>query len=47
MTSSVTCLQLAKRMLDLLGGVKEGEVLELSMLRDNSVLLRRADVTST
>jgi hypothetical protein len=39
--TSVTASQLAKRMLDLLG-VKEGEAVDLSKLRDGSVLLRRA-----
>jgi antitoxin (DNA-binding transcriptional repressor) of toxin-antitoxin stability system len=45
--TSVSVLELARKVLDLLGGVKEGEAIELSKLRDGSVLLRRAGATST
>jgi hypothetical protein len=39
--NAVTVSELAKRILDLLG-VKDGEAIDLSKLRDGSVLLRRA-----
>jgi flagellar motor switch/type III secretory pathway protein FliN len=40
--NSVSAVDLGKRIIELLG-VKEGDVLELSKLRDGSVRLRRAE----
>jgi hypothetical protein len=44
---SVTVSELTKHVLDLLGGLKEGEAVDVSLLRDGSVLLRRADASQT
>ena len=43
--TSVSVLELARKVLDLLGGVKEGEAVDISLLRDGSVLLKRAEQT--
>jgi hypothetical protein len=43
--TSVSVLELARKVLDLLGGIKEGESVDVSLLRDGSVLLRRADAS--
>ncbi len=40
--TSVTAPELAKRMLDLLGA-REGTALDLSVLRDGSVLLKKVE----
>lgn len=42
---SVTASELTKRVLDLLGGVKEGETIDLSKLRDGSVLVSKVENT--
>lgn len=44
--NTVTAYELTKRLLDLLG-VKDGEAIDLSKLRDGSVLLRRAEAGQT
>jgi len=43
---NVTSIQLAKRILELLGGVKEGESVDLAKLRDGSVLISKCDSQS-
>jgi len=43
--STVTTAQLTKRILDLLGGVKEGEAIDLSKLRSGAVLVSKAEQT--
>ena len=42
--NSVTPLELARRIVQALG-LREGEAVDLSILRDNSVLLRKAEAT--
>jgi len=43
--NSVSPVELARKVLDLLGDVKEGEPIDISLLRDGSVLLKRAEQT--
>lgn len=44
--TSVSVLELARKVMDLLG-VREGDAIDLSKLRDGSVLIRRADASQT
>jgi hypothetical protein len=41
--TSVSAGELGKRIFELLGGVKEGESVDLSKLRDGSVLLTKVE----
>jgi len=44
MTSSVSPLSLGKKIIEALG-IRDGEAIDLSVLRDGSVLLRKAEQT--